>query len=78
MLAQTFDDFELLVIDDGSTDGTVRTLARYGSRVQLLRQANQAPKSLETLLHLKRAASIWYFWIAMTFCFRKHWKRMQT
>ena len=44
VLAQTWNDYELFVIDDGSTDGTQSTLARYGSRIHFVRQANQGPE----------------------------------
>ncbi len=44
VLAQTWSDYEIFVIDDGSTDGTEQALAAYGSRIHLLRQANQGPE----------------------------------
>jgi glycosyltransferase involved in cell wall biosynthesis len=42
VLAQEFRDFELLVIDDGSTDNTDAVLARYGDAIQVVRQPGQA------------------------------------
>jgi glycosyltransferase involved in cell wall biosynthesis len=44
VLAQTWSDYEVFVIDDGSTDGTQDTLARYESRIHVVRQANQGPE----------------------------------
>lgn len=40
VLAQSWSDYELIVIDDGSTDGTAEVLAAYGSRLRVVRQAN--------------------------------------
>lgn len=43
VLAQDDIDLELIVVDDGSTDGTRDVLAGYGKRLRLLRQANAGP-----------------------------------
>jgi glycosyltransferase involved in cell wall biosynthesis len=40
VLAQTFKDYELIVVDDGSTDDTQEVLASYGSQIKVLRQPN--------------------------------------
>ena len=44
VLRQTFPDYELFVIDDGSTDGTIDLLKSYGSRINVMQQRNQGPE----------------------------------
>lgn len=42
VLKQTFQSYEIIIVDDGSTDGTVHTLQdRYGDRIKLVCQENQ-------------------------------------
>jgi GT2 family glycosyltransferase len=44
VLRQTFDGFEMVIVDDGSIDGTAAIAARYArrdARIRLIRQANR-------------------------------------
>ncbi len=41
VLSQDFDDYELIVVDDGSTDNTLTILDGYANRIKVCRQMNQ-------------------------------------
>jgi len=49
VFAQTFTDYEVIVIDDGSTDGTWEELQPLGSRIHVLRQQNAGPGAARNL-----------------------------
>lgn len=40
VIVQTFTDYEIICVDDGSTDDSLGILAGYGEKVRLIRQAN--------------------------------------
>ena len=41
VFAQTYTDYEVIVVNDGSTDDTAAVLARFGNRIRVLTQANR-------------------------------------
>lgn len=43
VMGQTFQDIEVFVVDDGSTDGTRRVVEQYGPAVRYVWQANAGP-----------------------------------
>lgn len=40
---QTYSHFEVIIVDDGSSDDTAARLRKYGNRIRLIRQENSGP-----------------------------------
>ncbi len=49
VLAQTYRDYELIVVDDGSTDETASILTGYDDKIRRIRQANRGVSAARNL-----------------------------
>lgn len=49
ILSQGHAQMEIVIADDGSTDGTLAVVERFGSRVRVFRQANRGPAAARNL-----------------------------
>jgi len=49
VLAQSYGNVEIIVVDDGSSDGTCSVVEGFGSDVRLFRQPNQGPSAARNL-----------------------------
>ncbi len=74
--AQTFTDYEVIVVDDGSTDGTLEFLKSLAGRVTLLTQSNRGPGPARNLGAEKARGQyvafldsddLWFPWTLETF-----------
>jgi len=45
VLGQTYADLEIIAVDDGSSDDSLRVLGKYGERVKVLAQINRGPSA---------------------------------
>jgi glycosyltransferase involved in cell wall biosynthesis len=58
VLLQTFEDYEVIVIDDGSTDNTSQVLQRYSTRIRVIRQPNSGVSAARNK-GVKLAKGLW-------------------
>src|SRR5438094_950378 len=63
ILAQTYSDFETIVVDDGSTDDTPQILASYGPGIRAFRKPNGGGASAINL-GIGRARGEWIAWLS--------------
>ncbi len=59
VLAQTWREFELIVVDDGSTDDTTEALAAYASRIRLIRRESRGGVSAARNTGIAAARGEW-------------------
>lgn len=62
-LRQTYQDREIIVVDDGSTDRTPEVLERYGNQIRVIRKANGGtPSALNA--GIRAAHGAWIAWLS--------------
>lgn len=76
VLSQSLQDYEVIVVDDGSIDDTARMVAEYGNKVRLLKQQNRGPGAARNLgtqnatgeyLAFLDSDDLWFPWTLETY-----------
>ena len=76
VLAQDSGDQEVIVVDDGSTDATLQTLASYSDRIRVLSQKNSGPAVARNLgianatgkyITILDSDDLWFPWTLATY-----------
>lgn len=74
ILLQTFTDFELLLIDDGSTDKSVDICDKYAlkdSRIRVFHKKNGGVSSARNL-GIKKSSGVYIYLLILTIIYRLH------
>ncbi len=72
-LNQTYPDVEVVVVDDGSTDGTYEILQTYGDRITLIRQENRGTQAARNTAIRASTGSSSRCWTRTTYGCRTSW-----
>ena len=76
VLNQTFSDYEIVVVDDGSTDGTQEILDKYIDKIKIIHQQNCGPGAARNLgishaqgkyIAFLDSDDLWFSWTLATF-----------
>ena len=75
VLTQTFRDYELIVVDDASTDSTAEIIERYSGKIRLIiLTKNRGVSAARNAAVLRATASGSPFWTQMIIGIRKNYK----